>query len=380
MHKGSKEVALWAVILNFSRDNNMSNKIKVLVVDDSALMRALLTEIINASPDIEVVGTAQDPLVAREQIKLLNPDVLTLDVEMPRMDGLEFLEKLMRLRPLPVVMVSSLTASGTETTIKALELGAVDFICKPKNDPIAGMERYGSEICEKIRNAFNTRKGVSNRYGAAARRAVVPAASSPSLRSSAPASAKLTDKLIFIGASTGGTEAIKEVLMRLPTWVPGILIVQHMPEMFTASFAKRLDGLCDIKVKEAEQGERVMPGTAYIAPGHSHLSVRRAGGQYFCELAQSEPVNRHRPAVDVLFNSAAQLVKEKAVAAILTGMGKDGAQGMLAMKNAGAWTIGQDQDSCVVYGMPREAANVGALHEVATLNDIAARIVAKLGN
>lgn len=380
MHKGLKEVALWAVILNFSRDNNMSNKIKVLVVDDSALMRALLTEIINASPDIEVVGTAQDPLVAREQIKLLNPDVLTLDVEMPRMDGLEFLEKLMRLRPLPVVMVSSLTASGTETTIKALELGAVDFICKPKNDPIAGMERYGSEICEKIRNAFNTRKGVSNRYGAAARRAVVPAASSPSLRSSAPASAKLTDKLIFIGASTGGTEAIKEVLMRLPTWVPGILIVQHMPEMFTASFAKRLDGLCDIKVKEAEQGERVMPSTAYIAPGHSHLSVRRAGGQYFCELAQSEPVNRHRPAVDVLFNSAAQLVKDKAVAAILTGMGKDGAQGMLAMKNAGAWTIGQDQDSCVVYGMPREAANVGALHEVATLNDIAARIVAKLGN
>lgn len=356
----------------------MSNKIKVLVVDDSALMRALLTEIINASPDIEVVGTAQDPLVAREQIKLLNPDVLTLDVEMPRMDGLEFLEKLMRLRPLPVVMVSSLTASGTETTIKALELGAVDFICKPKNDPIAGMARYGSEICEKIRNAFNSRKGVSNRYGAAARKAVAPV--STSVRSAAPSSAKLVDKLIFIGASTGGTEAIKEVLMRLPTWVPGILIVQHMPEMFTASFAKRLDGLCDIRVKEAEQGERVMPGTAYIAPGHSHLSVRRTGGQYFCELSQSEPVNRHRPAVDVLFNSAAQLVKDKAVAAILTGMGKDGAQGMLAMKNAGAWTIGQDQDSCVVYGMPREAANVGALHEVATLNDIAARIVAKLGN
>ncbi len=352
--------------------------IKVLVIDDSALMRSVLSEVINSAPDLEVVGTAPDPIVAREMIKTLNPDVLTLDIEMPKMDGLDFLARLMRLRPMPVVMISSLTRRGSEATLQALELGAVDFVPKPRLDSSAGIEAYRVEICDKVRCAFGARPRVP------------PAASSspkPLLREplgqiastdGSVSGRALHERLVLIGASTGGTEAIKEVLCSMPEHMPAILMVQHMPEMFTASFAKRLDGLCRLRVKEAEHGERVVPGTAYLAPGHSHLSVRRVAGGYQCELAQSEPVNRHRPAVDVLFQSAATQVGANAVGVILTGMGKDGAQGLLAMRQAGAWTIGQDQESCVVYGMPREAAAIGALDEVAPLREVGLRVLNRL--
>ncbi|WP_374262232.1 chemotaxis response regulator protein-glutamate methylesterase [Zoogloea sp.] len=354
--------------------------IKVLIVDDSAVMRGMLAEIINSAPDLHVVGLAPDPIVAREMIKTHNPDVLTLDIEMPKMDGLDFLARLMRLRPMPVVMISSLTKRGSEATLQALELGAVDFLPKPKLDSSGGLEHYRVEICEKVRAAYGARPRVPAKSAASPK---------PLLRETSEASGGiasglpervLQDKLVLIGASTGGTEAIKEVLCSLPGQMPGILMVQHMPEMFTASFAKRLDGLCRLRVKEAEHGEKVVPGTVYLAPGHSHLSVRRGVGGYVCELAQSEPVNRHRPAVDVLFNSAASQVRGNALGVILTGMGKDGAQGLLAMKHAGAWTIGQDQESCVVYGMPREAAAIGALDDVAPLKEIGPRVLARLRN
>jgi two-component system chemotaxis response regulator CheB len=347
--------------------------IKVLIVDDSALMRALLTEIINGAPDLEVVGAAPDPIAAREMIKALNPDVLTLDVEMPKMDGIEFLGRLMRLRPMPVVMISSLTERGSEVTLQALETGAVDFVTKPRADNVSLMQAYAEEIRDKIRTA----RGAQLRQ---ARRPLVAAAADAMARQSAGGLSKrlLGEHVIAIGASTGGTEAIKEVLTGLPTDVPGIVMVQHMPESFTASFAKRLDSLVPISVREAQGGERIEPGVAYLAPGHSHLLVKRSGSGYVTELSKSEPVNRHRPAVDVLFNSVASQVGPRATGVILTGMGKDGAQGMLAMKNAGAWNIGQDQASCVVYGMPREAALAGAVSEVAPLGEVAARILAQL--
>lgn len=344
--------------------------IKVLVIDDSTLIRVLLTEIINSAPDLEVVGSAPDPLKARDMIKALNPDVLTLDVEMPKMDGLDFLQRLMRLRPMPVVMISSHTESGSDTALRALELGAIDFVPKPRVDASQNFKGYTEEICDKIRAAYEAQ--VRPAAGACAGRAAI--AEPPhvaNLRAS-------TDKLVLIGASTGGTEAIKVVLTAMPEDSPGILMVQHMLEMFTGSFARRLDGLCRIRVKEAEDGERVAPGHAYLAPGHSHLAVRSSGGTYFCELSRAEPVNRHRPSVDVLFETAAQVVRHNAVAALLTGMGKDGALGMLALRRAGAYTIAQDQASCVVYGMPREAAAIGAASEVAGLHDIAGRIVAQL--
>lgn len=341
--------------------------IKVLIVDDSALMRALLADIINAAPDLEVVGTAPDPIAAREMIKSLNPDVLTLDVEMPRMDGLEFLRRLMSLRPMPVVMVSSLTERGSEVTLRALEYGAFDFVPKPRAENASLLQDYAEEIRDKLRAA----------HGAHLRRK--PAAA-PRATASLPAASDRAQagKLIAIGASTGGTEAIKEVLTRLPAAMPGIVMVQHMPETFTASFAKRLDSLCALTVIEAQGGERIQPGHAYLAPGHSHLLVKRSGGGWVTELSQSEPVNRHRPAADVLFDSVAQAAGKDALGVILTGMGKDGAQGLLTMRGAGAWNIGQDEASCVVYGMPREAARVGALDEVAALTDIPARILARL--
>lgn len=344
--------------------------IKVLIVDDSALMRALLTEIIGDAPDLEVVGSAPDPIAAREMIKTLNPDVLTLDVEMPKMDGLEFLGRLMKLRPMPVVMISSLTAKGSEVTLQALELGAVDFVAKPRAENISALQGYAEEIRDKIRAA----KGAHLRRPAAAGVPVPPReAPLPGVSSLA-----LSGRLIAIGASTGGTEAIKEVLTRLPAEMPGIVMVQHMPETFTPSFARRLDSLCDLRVIEAQGGERIQPGHAYLAPGHSHMTVRRSGNGWVTEINQEAPVNRHRPAVDVLFHSVAREVGKHAVGVILTGMGKDGAQGMLAMRQAGAWNIGQDQESCVVYGMPREAAQVGAVDEVVTLNKVAPRILARL--
>lgn len=344
--------------------------IKVLIVDDSVLMRALLTEIIGGAADLEVVGSAPDPIAAREMIKSLNPDVLTLDVEMPKMDGLEFLGRLMKLRPMPVIMISALTANGSEVTLQALELGAVDFVAKPRAENVSTLQGYAEEIRDKIRAA----KGAHLRRPPSAATAA-PVRETPLAGVS---SRVLNEKLIAIGASTGGTEAIKEVLIRLPVEVPGIVMVQHMPETFTPSFAKRLDSLGALRVIEAKGGERILPGHAYLAPGHSHMTVKRSGSCWVTELSQSDPVNRHRPAVDVLFNSVAREVGKNAVGVILTGMGKDGAQGLLAMRQAGAWNIGQDQESCVVYGMPREAALVGAVDEVASLNNVAARILARL--
>lgn len=347
-----------------------NKKIRVLVVDDSAAMRSMLTAIINQAPDMEVVGTAPDPLVARQKVKDLLPDVLTLGVEMPQMNGLDFLDKVMRLRPMPVIMISSQTAQGSETTLQALELGAVDYIAKPRTTLGTLPAAYTQEVQDKIRAAFGAH--VKVRRDAPAR---------PVVGSVAPAhvvSSNWGDRIVCIGASTGGTEAIREVLIRLPENMPGVVMVQHMPEMFTASFARRLDALSRVRVKEAEQGERILPGHAYLAPGHSHLEIRKSGAGYVCELLQTPPCNRHRPAVDVLFDSAATQARGSAVAALLTGMGKDGAQGMLAMRKAGAWTIGQDQESCVVYGMPREAARIGACCEVSPVTLVAERIMAAL--
>ena len=348
-------------------------KIKVLIVDDSALIRSVMKEIINSQADMEVVGVAPDPIVARDLIKQTNPDVLTLDVEMPRMDGLDFLEKLMRLRPMPVLMVSSLTERGSEITLRALELGAVDFVTKPKMSIENGMLEYTEIITDKIRAASKARITprqipVAGAPGAVAG-GVLPALRNPLLSS---------EKLIIIGASTGGTEAIKEFLMQMPSDCPGILIAQHMPEGFTRSFAKRLDGLCKISVSESEGGERLLPGHAYIAPGHSHLLLVRSGANYMTQLDSGPPVNRHRPSVDVLFNSSAQAAGKNAVGVILTGMGKDGAQGMLAMKNAGAHTFAQDEASCVVFGMPREAIAIGAAQEVGALQALPGMVLGYL--
>lgn len=345
--------------------------IKVLIVDDSMLMRALLTEIINGAPDLEVVGAAPDPIAAREMIKTLNPDVLTLDVEMPRMDGLEFLDRLMRLRPMPVIMISSFAAAGSDVTLRALELGAVDYLAKPRAENISMLQDYAEDIREKIRTASGARLKSTPR-------AAVPPAPTLVQPKASFSSRLLAEKVIAIGASTGGTEAIKEVLCGLPEEMPPIVMVQHMPETFTPSFAQRLNNLSKLTVLEAKGGERLQPGTAYLAPGHSHMRVKRSGAGLVLELSQDAPVNRHRPAADVLFWSVAEHVRQNALGVILTGMGKDGAQGLLAMRKAGAWNIGQDQASCVVYGMPREAAEVGALDEVATLGDIAGGLLTKL--
>lgn len=347
-------------------------KTKVLIVDDSALIRSVMNEIIRKQPDMEVVGVAPDPIVARELIKQTNPDVLTLDVEMPRMDGLDFLEKLMRLRPMPVVMVSSLTERGSEITLRALELGAVDFVTKPKLSIQSGMLEYTELITDKIRAAAKAR--VRARTVAATKPGKTAGEGLPLIGNPLTSS----EKLIIIGASTGGTEAIKEFLLQMPSDCPGILIAQHMPEGFTRSFAKRLDSLCKITVKEAEGGERVLPGHAFIAPGHSHLQLVRSGANYMTQLDQGPPVNRHRPSVDVLFESAARFAGKNAVGVILTGMGKDGAAGMLVMKNAGAYNFAQDEASCVVFGMPREAIALGAAHEVGPLSALPGMVLGQL--
>lgn len=344
-------------------------KIKVLIVDDSALIRSVMKEIINSQPDMEVVGMAPDPLVARDLIKQTNPDVLTLDVEMPKMDGLDFLERLMRLRPMPVVMVSSLTERGSEITMRALELGAVDFVTKPKASIQSGLLEYTELITDKIRVASRAR--VKALSATAAGQGGAVGTSLAHVRNPLTSS----EKLIIIGASTGGTEAIKEFLVQLPPDCPGILITQHMPPGFTRSFANRLDKLSRISVKEAEGGERVLPGHAYLAPGHAHLLLVRSGANYMTKLDQGEPVNRHRPSVDVLFHSAAVSAGKNAVGVILTGMGKDGAAGMLEMKKAGAYNLAQDEASCVVFGMPKEAIAVGATHEVAPLHELPGRVL-----
>lgn len=353
--------------------------IRVLVIDDSAVMRKLLIELINSAPDVEAVGSAPDALSARELIKTLNPDVLTLDVQMPKMDGIEFLERLMRLRPMPVVMVSSFTAAGSETTLRALELGAVDFIGKPRMDSPQSTEEYAQELLDKIRAAHGARlrRNAPVVHAAPVREqpafVAVPGArpvSKPVLAGS---------RIIFVGASTGGTEALKDFLLGIPADCPPIMIVQHMPETFTASFAKRLDTLCPPHVIEAQGGERLESGMVYVAPGHSHLVIKRGSTGYVTALLKTAPVNRHCPSVDVLFDSAAELIGKHALGVILTGMGKDGAQGLLRMRNAGARTFGQDEASCVVYGMPREAALVGAVEEVVALDAMSKRVIGALG-
>ncbi|NLP60981.1 chemotaxis response regulator protein-glutamate methylesterase [Paraburkholderia sacchari] len=383
-------------------------KIKVLCVDDSALIRSLMTEIINGQPDMTVVATAPDPLVARELIKQHNPDVLTLDVEMPRMDGLDFLEKLMRLRPMPVVMVSSLTERGNEITLRALELGAVDFVTKPKVGIRDGMLDYAEKLADKVRAASRARVrpaarapaagvGATAASGAAAPGAGAHAAhlagahganGAQGAHPHAPVHAApmlnnplvSTEKLVIVGASTGGTEAIREVLQPLPPDAPAVLIAQHMPPGFTKSFAQRLNGLCRITVKEAEHGERVLPGHAYIAPGHAHLLLARSGANYIAHLSDEPPVNRHRPSVDVLFRSAALHAGKNAIGVILTGMGRDGAAGLLEMRAAGAFTLAQDEASCIVFGMPREAIAMGAADEIAPLAEMSRRVMLRLAS
>ena len=340
-------------------------KIKVLIVDDSALMRSLLGEIVNAEHDMAVVGTARDPVVARDLVRELSPDVITLDVEMPRMNGLEFLEKLMRLRPTPVVMISSLTQSGADATLRALELGAVDFVAKPRLGIADGVQQAAAEIVAKIRTAARSRM----------RRPERPAAPRHPLPSAGVVG---TGKLVCIGASTGGTEAIREILEVFPQDCPGTLITLHMPAEFTKRFAQRLDGICRISVKEAEDGEPVLPGHAYVAPGGRHLAMRRSGQGYVTRLTDDAAVNRHRPSVDVLFAAAAREAGRDAIGVLLTGMGKDGARAMLEMREAGAWTIAQDEATSVVFGMPREAIALGAAHEVLPLGAIGAAVFARL--
>jgi two-component system chemotaxis response regulator CheB len=315
---------------------------------------------------MEAVGAAANPLQAREMIKTLNPDVLTLDVEMPEMDGLTFLEKLMRLRPMPVLMISTLTERGSEAALRALELGAVDFLAKPKLGVAEGMKAYADEIAAKIRIAARARvKGT---------RPVTPPIGLPMLGSRMSS----TEKLIIVGSSTGGTEALKEFLVPMPADAPAILVAQHMPEAFTKSFAERLNSLSKMTVSEGAHGDRVLPGHVYIAPGHSHMLVKRSGSNYVIELNQSAPVNHHRPSVEVLFRSAAQCVGANAIGVMLTGMGKDGAVGMLEMRQAGAYNFAQDEASCVVYGMPRAAVEIGATHESAPIGEMAGRVLAKV--
>jgi two-component system chemotaxis response regulator CheB len=350
-------------------------KTRVLIIDDSALIRSVLSEIVSKQPDLEVVGTAPDPLVAREMIRALNPDVLTLDVEMPRMDGLDFLEKLMRLRPMPVVMVSTLTERGAEVTLRALELGAVDFVSKPKLGIAAGMQELSAEICDKIRVAAKARlrRHVDSRPAAPT---AGPVEKAPLARYSRVS----TEKVVAIGSSTGGTEAIREVLTRLPPDFPGVLITQHMPPGFTRSFAARMNGMCRVAVAEAQNGERVLPGHVYIAPGDHHMRLAKSGSNYVIALDDSEPVNRHRPSVEVLFLSVAAVAGGNAMGVMLTGMGKDGAQAMRAMRDAGSFNIAQDEASCVVFGMPREAIAAGAVHEVLPVTEIADRLIQELSH
>lgn len=348
-------------------------KIRVLIVDDSALMRQLLTELLSQDPDIQVVGAAQDPYFAREKIKALNPDVLTLDVEMPRMDGLTFLEKLMVGHPMPVVMVSSLTETGCQTTMRALELGAVDFFTKPKIDLRDGMEEQARDLIAKVKGAAMAR--VRRREGGARRESTASGTEATRLMASS-AMIKTTDTIIAIGASTGGTEAIRELLEVLPPNTPPIVVTQHMPEKFTKTFADRLDTLCRISVKEAEDGDSVLPGHALIAPGNYHMTLVRSGARYSVRLNQNPPVNRHRPSVDVMFHSVAQHAGANSVGVILTGMGGDGAAGLLEMKKAGAYTIAQDEDSCVVFGMPKEAIKLGGVDKILPLSQIPSSVVA----
>jgi len=332
-------------------------KIRVLIVDDSAVVRKVFSEELSKYPDIEIIGTAPDPFVARDKIVALQPDVITLDIEMPRMDGLTFLRKLMKHYPLPTIIVSSLTPKGGKLTLEAMEIGAVDVIAKPGGSSYT-VGNMSAQLAEKIRAAS---------YAKIARKDVdVHEQSAPPLK----ALAQTSYKIIAIGASTGGTEALKKVLTKLPANAPGILIVQHMPANFTAAFADRLDSLCQMTVKEARDNDSVVPGLALIAPGNFHMILRRSGARYYVEVKTGPMVHHQRPAVDILFKSAAKYAGANAIGVILTGMGADGAQGLLEMKNAGAGTIAQDENSCVVFGMPKEAIKMGAADKVLPLDKI----------
>jgi two-component system, chemotaxis family, protein-glutamate methylesterase/glutaminase len=339
-----------------------SKPVRVLIVDDSAVMRQLLSSVLAEDPEIEVVGTAADPHIARERIKALNPDVVTLDVEMPHMDGLTFLHKIMTLRPTPVVMISTLTQRGADTTLEALEIGAVDFVAKPTNDIAHGFEDLAVELQKKVKAAAAVRVGVRR-----------PLAAPKPPREPRPH--RSAGKFIFIGASTGGVEALKAVLMGLPPDVPPTLITQHMPPRFTTGFAERLNRECPMTVSEATHDEVIEPGHVYIAPGSHHLEIVRSSRQYVCRLSDGPTVSGHRPSVDVLFRSAARVIGKSAVGAILTGMGKDGAEGLLEMRQAGATTLGQDEESALIYGMPRVALERGAVMHQHSLSHMADAIL-----
>jgi len=340
--------------------------LRVLVVDDSAVMRGIMTRVINSQPDMKVAAVAADPLVAMERLHSARPDVMTLDVEMPRMDGLQFLGKLMQWRPLPVVMVSTLTARGADTTLRALELGAVDFVAKPQLSTEQDYVDYAAEIADKLRAASGAR---------VARRPLRSQAREPG-RAPLRRAAALTsgDRLVVIGSSTGGVEALREVLTPLPAEMPPILIAQHMPAGFTRSFAQRLDALCALDVKEAEDGEPLRRGHAYIAPGGVHLTVAGRAGNLKAQLSLEPPVNRHRPSVDTLFRSAAQAAGERCIGVMLSGMGADGAEAMLELRRCGAHNLAQDEATCVVFGMPKQAIALDAVHDVLPLREIPRRL------
>jgi two-component system chemotaxis response regulator CheB len=353
------------------------SRIRVLIIDDSALVRDLLSQILASDPGIEVVGAAADAYIAREKIKQLNPDVVTLDVEMPKMDGVQFLRNLMRLRPMPVVMCSSLTERGADVTLTALELGAVDFVTKPKIDLAHTLEDYSAEIISKVKVAARARV-----RALAADQSVSASGSSGAAGSSStsgvgglgvvkPLRFRTTDQIIAIGASTGGTEAIREVLVRMPPDAPGIVISQHIPAAFSRPFAERMNGCSQMTVHQAEHGQLIMPGHVYIAPGDRHLIVDRDGARYRCRITDDSPVNHHRPSVDVMFGSVARNVGPNAIGVMLTGMGADGAKGMLEMREAGSRNIAQDENTSVVWGMPGSAVQIGAVDAVVPLHAVA---------
>ena len=353
----------------------MTAVVRVLIIDDSAVVRQTLTEILSSDPGIRVIGTAADPLIAAERLKDEVPDVITLDVEMPRMDGLTFLKKLMAQHPLPVVMCSSLTESGSETALKALEYGAVDIIQKPRVGTKAFLEESRVNICDTVKAAASAR--IAKRQPSCSLVAPKLTADAVIEKATSKAMIQTTDKVIVVGASTGGTEALRIFLEAMPHDAPGIVIVQHMPEKFTEAFAMRIDSLCRISVKEAEDDDSVIRGRALIAPGNRHMLLKRSGARYYVEIKDGPLVCRHRPSVDVLFRSAARYGGKNVVGVIMTGMGDDGAKGMLEMKEAGAYNIAQDEESCVVFGMPKKAIELGAVDKVTPLNKIPAIVLAK---
>jgi two-component system, chemotaxis family, protein-glutamate methylesterase/glutaminase len=353
----------------------MTKKIKVLVIDDSALVRQVLTKIIDSSKNLKVIGAARDPIDAREKIKQLNPDVLTLDVEMPKMDGVTFLKNLMRLRPMPVVMISTLTEAGADITLEALEVGAVDFIAKPKIDVQGALKEYSDEIIEKLEIAGKAKVREYKKSAAVSKVAKKLDAGAVLDKKEGKLRFKTTDKIVALGASTGGTEAIKEVLESLPANSPGIVISQHIPIAFSRAFTERVNKTCQIVVCEPSDGQKILPGYAYIAPGDKHLLVERSGAEYICKLNDGPAVNRHKPSVDVMFRSVAQNVGPNAMGVMLTGMGADGAEGMLEMKQQGAYNISQDEDSCVVWGMPGAAVKIGAVDKELTLSKVGSEIL-----